>query len=58
MVCDEDWDMVSAALTRENLLRQFRERDTVSIVYRLMIDGRPVYHTMRILRDPPRGKTP
>ena len=50
--------MVSAALTRENLLRQFRERDTVSIVYRLMIDGRPVYHTMRILRDPPRGKTP
>lgn len=56
VVCDEDWDMVSAALTRENLLRQFRERDTVSIVYRLMIDGRPVYHTMRILRDAAEGE--
>ncbi|MBR3084280.1 MAG: diguanylate cyclase [Oscillospiraceae bacterium] len=56
VVCDEDWDMVSAALTRENLLRRFRERDTVSIVYRLMIDGRPVYHTMRILRDAAEGE--
>ena len=51
VVYDEDREMVSEALRRENLLRQFRENNAISIVYRLMIDGRPVYHTMRILHD-------
>ena len=52
VVYPEDQQMVSAALRRESLLRQLREQDTLSIVYRLMIDGNAVYHTMRILRDP------
>ena len=51
VVYEEDWDMLSNALTREALLQQFRERDEVSIVYRLLIDGQPVYHSMRIFRD-------
>ncbi|MBQ3378606.1 MAG: hypothetical protein IJG50_01935 [Clostridia bacterium] len=48
----DDQKMVSEALKRESLLRQLRDNATLSIVYRLMIGGRPVYHTMRILRDP------
>ena len=52
VVYKDDQEMVSAALRRESLLKQLREKDTVSIVYRLLIDGRSVYHTMRILRDP------
>ena len=52
VVYPEDQRMVSDALRRESLLRQLRDKTTLSIVYRLMIDGRPVYHTMRILRDP------
>lgn len=52
VVYQEDRAMVSEALRRESLLRQLRKQDTLSIVYRLMIGGKPVYHTMRILRDP------
>ncbi|MBQ9196379.1 MAG: diguanylate cyclase [Clostridia bacterium] len=51
VVYDDDWEMLSAALTREALLQKFRDNESVSIVYRLLIDGRPVYHTMRILHD-------
>ena len=52
VVYPEDQQMVSQALKRESLLRQLRDKTTLSIVYRLMIDGKAVYHTMRILRDP------
>ncbi|MBQ7503678.1 EAL domain-containing protein [bacterium] len=55
VVCAEDRESVSAALTRESLLGQLQNKDAVSIVYRLMIDGNPVYHTMRILRDASEG---
>ena len=55
VVFEEDRAAVSGALTRESLIRQFRDRDAVSVVYRLMIDGKPVYHTMRIFRDAPDG---
>lgn len=51
VVYSEDQEQVSSALRKEALLGQFREKSTLSIVYRLMIDGKPVYHTMRILRD-------
>ena len=51
VVWDEDWEMLSVALSKEELLRKFREDDKLSIVYRLMISGKPVYHTMRILHD-------
>ena len=46
---EEDWEMLSSAMTREALLRKFRENEALSILYRLLIDGKPVYHTMRIL---------
>lgn len=51
MIYEEGKAAVWAALTRESLLRQFQDKNAVSIVCRLMIDGAPVYHTMRILRD-------
>lgn len=51
VVYEEDREAVSAALTRESLLGQLQEKESFSIVYRLMIDGTPVYHTMRIFRD-------
>ena len=51
VVYEPDQEAVRATLTRDSLLRQFQDNDAVSIVYRLMIDGNPVYHTMRILRD-------
>ena len=51
VVYEADRKAVSAALTHDSLLQQFQDKDAVSIVYRLMIDGRAVYHTMRILRD-------
>ncbi|MBQ9251619.1 MAG: GGDEF domain-containing protein [Clostridia bacterium] len=47
----DDWDMVSELLTRDTLLQKFRDNDTISVVYRLMIDGKPVYHTMRIMHN-------
>ena len=51
VVYEADRKAVSAALTHDSLLLQLQDKDAVSIVYRLMIDGRAVYHTMRILRD-------
>ena len=51
VVCRDDQPMLSAALRRETLLHQFRDKQAVSLVYRLMIDGQEVYHTMRILHD-------
>ena len=41
VIYEDDREMVSAALTRDALLRQFQDKDAVSIVYRLMIDGAP-----------------
>ncbi|MBR1796441.1 MAG: diguanylate cyclase [Clostridiales bacterium] len=51
VVYEPDWDRVSAALTKESLLKQFSEKEAISIEYRLMIDGAPKYHAMRILYD-------
>jgi len=56
VVYEEDRKMVSEMLRRESLIRQLRGKDTLSIVYRLLIGGKPVYHTMRILRDPSSGE--
>ena len=47
----EDWDKVSDVLTKEKLLLKLHDDDAVSVVYRLMIDDKPIYHTMRILHD-------
>ena len=52
VVYREDQAMMSKALQRETLMRQLQKQDTLSIVYRLMIGEKPIYHTMRILRDP------
>ena len=51
VVYEEDQAMMSAALQRESLLRKLKGEDAFSVVYRLMIGERPVYHTMRILRN-------
>ena len=51
IVYADDRDVLSSALTRESLLQQFQNNNTDSIEFRLMIDGQPIYHTMRILHD-------
>ena len=51
LVLEEDRESVSAALSRESLLSHFGDKDRFSITYRLLTDGQPVYHTMRVLRD-------
>ena len=51
VVYAEDREMVRAMLTRESLLTRLQEESAVSINYRLVIEGKPVYHRMRILRD-------
>ncbi|MBQ9155433.1 MAG: diguanylate cyclase [Eubacterium sp.] len=51
VVHPDDWDKVSEILTKEKLFQKLHNDDAVSVVYRLMIDGKPIYHTMRILHD-------
>ncbi|MBQ8095260.1 MAG: EAL domain-containing protein [Clostridia bacterium] len=56
VIYEEDKAAVSVAMTKDSLLKQFKDKDEVSIVYRLLIDGNPVYHTMRIFRDASDGE--
>jgi len=49
VVYEEDQPRVSAALQKENLLQTLQERQTHSLIYRLIIDGAPVYYQMKIV---------
>lgn len=51
VVYEEDKAVLMAALSREALQKMLREDKDISIVYRSMIDGKPVYHTIRVFRD-------
>lgn len=51
VVCEEDKAVLMSALSREALEKLLADEKDVSIVYRSMIDGKPVYHTMRVFRD-------
>ena len=56
VVYEEDRETVQAALTRQALLERVRRGEKLSVVYRLLIGDRQVYHTMRIFPDANGGK--
>ena len=50
VVYPEDQGKVSAALQKDALLDTLKKQQTVSILYRLMIDGTPTYYRMKAVR--------
>ena len=51
VVWEEDQDLLTRSLTRESLRESLKTENETSLVYRVNIDGAPVYHSMRILKD-------
>lgn len=52
VIYEEDKHIFMRDMTKENLLAQMEKGAMQSIEYRLMIDGKPVYHTLRLIRGP------
>ena len=50
VVYEEDRALLTEALTKEKLLAHMKDGAMQSIIYRLMIDGKPVYHKLRLIR--------
>lgn len=50
LIYPEDQPMLLDFLNKESMLRDMRVNEMRKIVYRLMIDGKPVYHTIRLIR--------
>ena len=48
-VYEEDRHFFQAEELKENLLKQFQNGERQSFVYRLMMDGKMVYHTLRLI---------
>lgn len=55
VIYEEDKHIFMRDMTKEKLLAQLEKGAMQSIEYRLMIDGRPVYHTVRLIRGPREG---
>lgn len=51
MIYDEDKHIFTQDIQKENLLAQMKKGAMQSINYRLMIDGKPVHHTLRVIRE-------
>lgn len=49
VVYEEDLHIFKEDIQKEKLLKDMKEGTMQSIVYRLMIDGKPVYHTLRLI---------
>ena len=50
VVYEEDKHIFMEDIQKENLLAAMKKGTMQSINYRLMIDGKPVYHTLRLIR--------
>lgn len=50
VVYEEDKHIFMRDIQKEKLLAQMKKGTVQSIEYRLMIDGKPVYHTLRLIR--------
>lgn len=50
VVYEEDKHIFMSDIRKEVLLSEMKRGTMQSIVYRLMIDGKPVYHTLRLIR--------
>lgn len=55
VIYEEDKHIFMKDMTKENLLARMEKGERQSIEYRLMIDGKPVYHTVRLIRGPREG---
>lgn len=51
VVYEEDKHIFREDIQKENLLNEMKNGKMQSIVYRLVIDGKPVYHTLRLIRE-------
>lgn len=51
IVYEEDRQIFQATDLKERLLNQFQSDSRHSFVYRLMINAKPVYHTMRLIHE-------
>ena len=50
-----DWEKVASAMDKENLLRTLRERESFSMDYRLLRDGKPLYYRLKVMPAEPGG---
>jgi len=50
VVYKDDRSILTEALKKEGLVTRLKEGAMQSIVYRMMIDGKPVYHKLRLIR--------
>ncbi len=55
-VYEEDREYVKHALSKEEMLEGIRREEYYSVVYRLMIDGKPTYHKIRAAMGDVEGK--
>ncbi|MBQ8923336.1 MAG: GGDEF domain-containing protein [Lachnospiraceae bacterium] len=51
VVYEEDKHIFKNDIQKENLLSKMKDGNMHSIVYRLVIDGKPVWHTLRLIRE-------
>ncbi|MBP5242187.1 MAG: GGDEF domain-containing protein, partial [Clostridia bacterium] len=50
-VYEEDRELLMNFMQKDRLLRTLQNGSMQSVAYRLMIDGKPVYHTMRLIHN-------
>lgn len=55
VIYEDDKHIFMKEMTKEKLLSGMDKGSMQSIEYRLMIDGKPVYHTLRLIRGPREG---
>ena len=56
VIYEEDKHLFMKDMTKEKLLAEMSSGSMQSIEYRLMIDGKPVWHTLRLIREAGKGK--
>ena len=49
LIYSEDYSMMQQAMEKENFLRELQRHEVNSLVYRLMIDGKPQYTNLRAM---------
>jgi len=50
LICTEDHQMMEEAMKKENLLKSMEETGSITLNYRLMLDGKPTYVTLFALK--------
>ena len=55
VIYEEDKHILTEDIRKDRLMHKMKDGIMQSIVYRLMIDGKPVYHTLRMIRGVSEG---